>query len=55
MGDLEHLVENKEEQDGEALKTWVKWTQGFEPGVLDLGFWHLDFGLRLSESHVLYK
>jgi hypothetical protein len=23
---LEHLTEKKEEQAGEALKTWVKWT-----------------------------
>jgi hypothetical protein len=23
---LEHLVEKKERQAGEALKTWVKWT-----------------------------
>jgi hypothetical protein len=23
---LEHLTEKKEEQVGEALKTWVKWT-----------------------------
>jgi hypothetical protein len=31
--DLEHFTENKEGQDGEALKMWVKWI-----GVLDLGF-----------------
>jgi hypothetical protein len=26
MGSLENLVEKKEEQAGEALKMWVKWT-----------------------------
>jgi len=25
-GALEHLVEKKEKQAGEALKKWVKWT-----------------------------
>jgi hypothetical protein len=29
MGSLEHLVEKKEEQAGEAFKTWVIWTYGF--------------------------
>jgi hypothetical protein len=26
MDDLEHFTENKEGQDGEALKMWFKWT-----------------------------
>jgi hypothetical protein len=29
MSALEHLVENKERQAGKALKTRVKWNQGF--------------------------
>jgi hypothetical protein len=30
MGALEHLAEKKEEHAGEALKTRVKWTLGFD-------------------------
>jgi hypothetical protein len=49
MGALEHLVEKKEEQVGEVLKMRVMWT------YVDLGFWHLGFGLGFSKSHGMYK